>query len=481
MADAFPLQCAVGSCLDPHHVGFEAGWKRNVQTGEHTHALRGLHHYSTLVGVVGGGRRVLAHRAQYPILDARTLQDFGLDDVVSATRLMEDHEAAYPVPLKVMHYQWTAGVEARLRARAREYASCHLLDQELTARLLADRLARNDARLDASACPELSCVRETFVSTRDRSDGVPNSDVRAASGSKTNARLTDDDASTTEGRLGRPYEPDASSVGVIPVLNDDDVVGNGGAGANGYGAERRVIIFASVWEHVDGVSRTMKRLAHHLRSRVDSRVFVMSPDLVESDFREAATHERYHATDVPHIPMPGRGEYKMAAPLQQRQRHQMETFAPHVVHVAAPDMLGHSAVRWAAENDVCSVCSYHTAYDTYLQYYRVGVLATPLRQMLSGFYSSCDVVATPSYAAAEHLSEMGVPRERVGFFPRGINRTMYSPARRSAAFGGTSSASATIPAKARAGSRILKFWGGKEATDAFRVSTTPARVHEMFH
>ena len=88
-----------------------------MQTGEHTHALHG-HHYSTLVGVVGGGRRVLAHRAQYPILDARTLQDFGLDDVVGATRLMEDHEAAYPVPLKVMHYQWTASVEARLRARA---------------------------------------------------------------------------------------------------------------------------------------------------------------------------------------------------------------------------------------------------------------------------------------------------------------------------------------------------------------------------
>ena len=97
-------------------------------------------------------------------------------------------------------------------------------------------------------------------------------------------------------------------------------------------------------------------------------------------------------------------------------------------------MLGHSAVRWAAENGVGSVCSYHTAYDTYLQYYRVGVLATPLRQMLGGFYSSCDVVATPSYAAAEHLEEMGVPRERMGFFPRGVNRTAYSPARRSLAF-----------------------------------------------
>jgi hypothetical protein len=29
------------------------------------------------------------------------------------------------------------------------------------------------------------------------------------------------------------------------------------------------------------------------------------------------------------------------------------------------------------------------------------------------------VVATPSFAAADHLAEMGVPRERMGFFPRG--------------------------------------------------------------
>ena len=459
VSDAFPLRCSLGSCLDPHHVGFRSSWERDFDSKQRNdnYALRGLHHYSTLVGVVGGGRRVLAHRAQYPILDVRTLQDFGLDDVVSAARLMEDHESAYPVPLKVMHYQWTNGVIDRLRERARKYSSCHLLDQEASVTALADRLERNAAVLNRDACPEMTCVRETFVdpsrSSRSRAVGADSSSGRNArradSSDSSSFEIADDEstnrAAVASSRLTDDDESEASTAargGVfadekkksIPILNDDDVVGNGGAGAAGYGAERRVIIFASVWEHVDGVSRTMKRLAHHLRSRADSRVFVMSPDLVESDFREAATHERYHVTDVPHIPMPGRGEYKMAAPLQQRQRHQMETFAPHVVHVAAPDMLGHSAVRWAAENDVCSVCSYHTAYDTYLQYYRVGVLATPLRQMLSGFYSSCDVVATPSYAAAEHLSEMGVPRERMGFFPRGINRTMFSPARRSVAF-----------------------------------------------
>jgi hypothetical protein len=64
----------------------------------------------------------------------------------------------------------------------------------------------------------------------------------------------------------------------------------------------------------------MKRLAAHLKERDDSSVFVMSPDLVEADYREAAKSLRFHVAPVPHIPMPGRAEYKMAAPLQMRQR-----------------------------------------------------------------------------------------------------------------------------------------------------------------
>ena len=305
-----------------------------------------------------------------------------------------------------------------LAERRRKYAACHLVDQEKTLDALVKRLESQHFRMNVNVCPDLACYREKpkVDSEGSRAEGKPSSvlrdelvnekhDSERAGGVGVLLADHDEHEHDRRDRGGETKESIIYIIPPVPILNDHDMAGNGGA-LNGYGAERRVIIFASVWEHVDGVSRTMKRLAHHLRERTDSRVFVMSPDLVESDFREAATHDKYHVVDVPHIPMPGRGEYKMAAPLQQRQRHQMETFDPHVVHVAAPDMLGHSAVRWAAENGVCSVCSYHTAYDTYLQYYRVGVLAAPLRQMLSGFYTSCDVVATPSYAAAEHLSEM---------------------------------------------------------------------------
>ena len=511
LASAFPLQCQIGACGDPHHVDFASARESGAAGlmdvssrpgrfgggggGSSRHfALHGLHHYSTLVGVMGSGQRVFAHRAQYPILDVRTLQDFGLDDVVTAARLAEDHESAYPVPLKVHHYQWRDATPGALRDRAKKYAACHLLEQENSVAGVLERLAESGGRMTRDVCPEITCYSEdegeeeedrggrrreasrssalknnprggreegasekaaeaiprgtgaglgggdsggddSGLGTRDSAAAGKKTGTTTVPGSVGATRLVDlDDGEEKAGseKAAAAEEKFAlSSSSPVPVRGS--FVGNGGA-PRGYGAERRVIIFASVWEHVDGVSRTMKRLAKHLKSRRDSQVFVLSPDLVEADFREAASSERFHVADVPHIPMPGRGEYKMAAPLGQRQRHQMETFAPHVVHVAAPDMLGHSAVRWAAENGVCSVCSYHTAYDTYLQFYRVGVLAAPLRQMLGGFYGSCDVVATPSYAAAEHLEEMGVPRERMGFFPRGVNRTAYSPARRSLAF-----------------------------------------------
>ena len=38
----------------------------------------------------------------------------------------------------------------------------------------------------------------------------------------------------------------------------------------------------SVWEHVDDVSRTMKRMLEHLKKRDDSEVMVVSPDLAKS-------------------------------------------------------------------------------------------------------------------------------------------------------------------------------------------------------
>ena len=209
-----------------------------------------------------------------------------------------------------------------------------------------------------------------------------------------------------------------------PSLSCDDTLAD-----NGNSSIRRIAIVTTVWEHVDGVSRTMKRFSEYLRGRGDTSVLVMSPDLAEQDYLRANVDDDIHelVAPVPAIEVPGRPEYKFAPPLRAQQRAVLSTYRPHVVHVAAPDMLGHSAVHWAAEVGVCSVCSYHTAFDTYMQYYHASMLSHPIEHLLKDFYGKCDVVAVPTYAAAAHLRKLGVPGERMGFFPRGVNQTLYSP------------------------------------------------------
>lgn len=133
---------------------------------------------------------------------------------------------------------------------------------------------------------------------------------------------------------------------------------------------------------------------------------------------------------VPSLPAPGRADYRWSPWLLRGQRAALDLFRPDVVHVTTPDFLGHSAVWWARRRGVCSVCTYHTAFDRYPQYYNAP-FARPFLQLLIGsFYNQCDLVAVPSYAAADQLIEAGVLRDKMGFFPRGVNTTLYNPNKR---------------------------------------------------
>ena len=46
-------------------------------------------------------------------------------------------------------------------------------------------------------------------------------------------------------------------------------------------------------------------------------------------------------------------------------------FAPNIVHISAPDIIGHRAVSWARHSRIPAVASVHTRFDTYLAYYHL--------------------------------------------------------------------------------------------------------------
>jgi glycosyltransferase involved in cell wall biosynthesis len=191
-------------------------------------------------------------------------------------------------------------------------------------------------------------------------------------------------------------------------------------------SDLRVALFSGNYNYVrDGANQALNKLVGHLLGR-GVAVRVYSPTVPEPAF--APTGD---LVDVPAFPMiGGRGEYKVARGLPARPRRDLEAFRPHLVHVSAPEFLGHAAVRWARRAGVPAVASLHTRFETYFSYYGLGLAEPLLIRLLTRFYDKFDRVLVPGDSMASLIREWGVGAP-IGIWSRGIDHGRFHPGRRS--------------------------------------------------
>ena len=189
----------------------------------------------------------------------------------------------------------------------------------------------------------------------------------------------------------------------------------------------RIALFTGNYNHIeDGVSRTLGRLVGYLEGE-GHEVLVVGPTIE----RPLPQPGRFLA--VPSVAAPGRPEYRVSTGFPARARAEVAHFAPHVVHIATPDVLGHRALRWARTLRLPVVSTYHTHFASYLAYYHLGLAEPALWQVLRRFYNRCDEVYPPTPAMAESLREHGI-QSPLRVWPRGIEAGRFSPSFRSAAW-----------------------------------------------
>lgn len=191
----------------------------------------------------------------------------------------------------------------------------------------------------------------------------------------------------------------------------------------------RVALFSGNYNYTrDGANQALNLLVGHLLDR-GVAVRVYSPTIDPPAF--APTGD---LVSVPAIPMPaGRAEYRLARGLPRHVRADLEKFAPNLVHVSAPEILGHRAVSWARANDIASVASLHTRFETYPRYYRIGFVEPLLVRLLTRFYNRFDQVLTPGKSTADLLRHWGVTTP-IGTWSRGVNHDRFNPGRRDLAW-----------------------------------------------
>ena len=187
----------------------------------------------------------------------------------------------------------------------------------------------------------------------------------------------------------------------------------------------RVALFSGNYNYVrDGANQSLNLLVGHLLSRgVTVRVY--SPTVAKPAF--AATGD---LVDVPAIPLAGgRGEYRVALGITPRVRRDIDAFAPNIVHVSAPEFLGHAAVAYARKRGIPTVGSFHTRFETYFRYYKLGFLEPLAKKRLTRFYNLLDEVVVPGPSMATLLRGWGV-KSSIGIWSRGIDHDRFNPGRR---------------------------------------------------
>ena len=183
-------------------------------------------------------------------------------------------------------------------------------------------------------------------------------------------------------------------------------------------------LFSGNYNYVrDGANQALNRLVGYLL-RQGVKVRVYSPTVEHPAFPPTGD-----LVSVPSIAIPSRSEYRVPVALPARVRRDLEEFAPNIVHVSSPDIVGHRAVTWARKRQVAVAASVHTRFETYLEYYHLEALEPLVRAGLRRFYHRCEIVLAPAESTALILRAQRMNRD-ITIWTRGIDRDQFNPERR---------------------------------------------------
>lgn len=184
----------------------------------------------------------------------------------------------------------------------------------------------------------------------------------------------------------------------------------------------RLALFTDTWlPQVNGVSRTLDRLVHAVEARGgEVRVVTVSDPAAPADPRI----ERW-----PSIPFWAYPQLQMAAPLIGRAARVIERWRPTLVHSTTEFGVGFAGLFAARRAGVPFVSSYHTHFEQYINFYRLGWLNVVAWPFLRAFHNAGRITWAPSGVVADELRAHGFRNVRV--WSRGVEHDRFNPSFRS--------------------------------------------------
>ncbi len=183
---------------------------------------------------------------------------------------------------------------------------------------------------------------------------------------------------------------------------------------------RVAVVTESFLPQVNGVTNSVLRVCEQLRRRGDTAM-VIAPGRGPTEWAGA------RVVRAPSVPLPGYSDFRLARPWP-RLTGTLRDFAPDIVHLASPTVLGAQAA-WAARRlGVPVVAVYQTDLAGFASRYGLYGLERTAWRWLREVHGLARRTLAPSWPAVEALRSHGV--ERVVRWARGVDLRRFAPEHR---------------------------------------------------
>lgn len=172
----------------------------------------------------------------------------------------------------------------------------------------------------------------------------------------------------------------------------------------------------------DGAVKSIYQLVASFRNN-GHQVSVWSPDVSTKD-----NHNSLAVHRMPSVPLPLYPDYRLGF-FRNETRRQLDAFAPDIVHVSTPDIIGRKFLLYARQKNIPVVSVFHTDFPSYLAYYRLGFAVKLAWKYLAWFYNTSTIVLAPNERVRLKLAAYHI--RNIEIWSRGIDKQLFDPSRRS--------------------------------------------------
>jgi phosphatidylinositol alpha 1,6-mannosyltransferase len=187
---------------------------------------------------------------------------------------------------------------------------------------------------------------------------------------------------------------------------------------------RVAIVTESFLPDVNGVAHSVQRVVEHLTRRGQPPL-VIAPEPADDSLPAPA--DANAVVRVASVPMPGYPSFRIGLP-SRKVEAALREYAPDVVHLASPFAFAAYGAFVADRLGIPSVAVYQTDIAGFAAFYKLGLGRAAAWRWLRHVHGVAGRTLAPSTAAAESLTQNGVPR--VHLWPRGVDGVRFHPRHR---------------------------------------------------